>query len=258
MTIDTVIVEKTIETGLQLQLFQQLGGVLGVFIAGIVIAFLTMWVKSWKSQGKEEHTIIEKLTQVHTITTDIKSDISEIKADVILIKKTQTDHEKRLTGIETEHRLYSKTFCAKNLKPDETKEGKFVRVLVVDDLQENCDNMYDFFHDILPKKNGWSKYIFQVDTANTYDEGIEKLKRYNDYGLGLIDYRLSRDENKSGFALIKYCTEEGFLNNGENVITYSADNTLLEIPTELAKKFLLKPVTREDWNVFENRLKEII
>ncbi len=249
---DTVFVEKGLQ---KLAQFEAYGNVLGVFVSGIILALVGMWVKSWKAKSKEDLTIIEKLTDAHAVAVETRDAVKDLKVDINNIKDKLGNLDTRLTGLETEHKMYS-NFCFK--KSDKMKEIKYVRVLIVDDVQENCDNMNDYFHDRLPKISGWSQYVFHIDAVNTYKDAVDKLERNNNYSLGIFDYRLSDNKKENGFNLLKICKNQGYLKNGNSLIVYSADDDLVDIPKGFANNFVLKPEHGKSWNIFEEKIKAII
>ena len=249
------------DTGELQTTFQIIGSVLGVLVIGICIP-IAIWLikkgldsKKPKSEEQEkiDNEMLIKVTATHVLVKDTREDVRDIKVDITDIKKTQIDHEKRLTGIEKEHKMYSKKFHCEP-KKDKTKEMKYVRVLIVDDQQEVVALLDDFFHKILPDNPYWkNKYIFQVDGANTFDEGTEKIDE-GKYQLALIDYKLNDEDFRTGFHLAQYCQKKGL----DNFFIYSADENLKKIPKEFVSRFLIKPITDEEWVLFENRLKETI
>ena len=236
--------------------FQLIGAALGLIVIGVLIPIAIWLIKKGidRSQNnKEEISIIEKLTETHVLVKDTREDVREMKVDMSDIKKTQKDHEKRLTSIEKEHNLYSKAFCKPNKEKDSTKEMRYIRALVVDDQKEVIQYMDDFFHEDLMKKSYWKKYIFQIDGVNDFDEGTEKLSS-NNYNLALIDYKLNDQDFRNGFHFAQQCQKKGL----ECFIIYSADDNLKKIPKEYASRFIVKPGTPEGRKAFEKKLKEMI
>lgn len=239
---------------------QVVATIFGCILIGILIPISIWLIKKGldarKAKTPEEKVkddqMLTKLTETYILVKDTRDDVKDIKSDITDIKKTQFDHEKRLTGLEKEHTMYSKAFHCQSQK-DKTKEMVYVRVLIVDDQPEAIDYMIDYFHKILPEKNGWNKYIFQVDGVKTYDEGVRKIDG-GEYDLGLYDVSLSKTDPRDGFLLARYSLKNGL----KKFFVYSADNDLKNIPKEFSERFLVKPSSNEAWAVFENRLKEMV
>ena len=99
----------------------------------------------------------------------------------------------------------------------------------------------------------WKKYVFQIDRATNYNEGLAKLDSI-DYKLALIDYKLNEEDFRNGFHFAQECINRGV----ENYLVYSGDSNLRKIPKEFAHRFLVKPTTDKEKSIFESRLKELI
>lgn len=246
---------------------QVVATIFGCIVIGICIPIIIWLVKKGldakktksPEEIKKETAMLTRQTETYILVKDTRDDVKDIKSDLKDIKETQKDHEKRLTGMEVEHKMYSKSFHCKT-NPDGTKKMKYIRALVVDDDYLVLELMNDFFHTRLPKNDYWKKkYIFQVDKALSYEEG-EKALNSNKYDLALFDYRL-KDPVKTGFHLWQYCKNNNILINGNgkpNAIIYSGCPDLKDVPREYASYYINKPGTEKEWDEFENKLKEMI
>jgi len=196
--------------------------------------------------GKVETSVAVLDERIGNLRADQEEDhdaIQKLSSKVVDIGEALKGHENRIAYIET--------------RSDIQSDQDLVRILVVDDQEDACKFIYDYFHTVLPLKPEWKKYVFQVDCVHDYDSAIEKLEKHNDYNLGIFDYCLSKVDPRTGFLLGAHC-KKNIKDRKFNFIIYSASDQLENIPKDMAEHFLVKPTTKTEWLAFENKLKTMI
>lgn len=261
---DSMVILKIIKEIAKKNEFQWSSQVISTIFGSIVIGIcipIVIWLikkgiesgKKTKEQDYYEKETIKTLTETYVLVKDTRDDVKDIKIDISDIKKTQADHEKRLTGLEKEHKMYSKVLCFNN--KDKIKNNlikKFIRILIVDDMIEVREFMNDYFNIRLQCKEFWNnRYIFKTDIVQSYENAIKKIDTKN-YELAIFDYKIDKNNFKNGFDLAKYYKEK----QNDSFIIYSANQKLENVPKEFAENFVIKPCYNEDWEKFENKLKE--
>ena len=136
------------------------------FLIALVLYILKYHADKIKEKKKvvekyqtEEVSLIKEVAKTNGLAIEIKNDVLEMKEDLKEFKRDTKEEIKeldhRVTKVEEKQKMYSVAY-KRNIPHDETNTLKLVRVLIVDDLPEGRDFMYDYFHGFAEGK--WGVY----------------------------------------------------------------------------------------------------